>query len=45
MTREEAIKWITSLLENLGNTAYSRLWHFAESLTKIIELLQEEKEQ
>ena len=43
MTRAEAIKWITSLRENLGNTEYRGLWHYEEPLTDIIEFLQTEQ--
>ena len=44
MTKKEAIKWITYLRENLGNTEYRGLWHYEEPLTDIIEFLQTEPE-
>ncbi len=44
MTREEAIKWITYLRENIGKAEYQGLWHYEEPLMDIVEFLQNEQQ-
>lgn len=40
MTREEAVKWLSNLKNDLGQMQYQPLWHYAEAIDGIIEELQ-----
>ena len=40
MTREEAVKWLSNLKNDLGQMQYQPLWHYAEAIDGIIETLQ-----
>jgi hypothetical protein len=42
MTREEAIKWLSNLKNDLGQMQYQPLWHYAEAIDGIIEALKGE---
>ena len=40
MIREEAVKWLSNLKNDLGQMQYQPLWHYAEAIDGIIETLQ-----
>ena len=40
MNREEAVKWLSNLKNDLGQMQYQPLWHYAEAIDGIIEALQ-----
>ena len=40
MTREEAVKWLSNLKNDLGQMQYQPLWHYIEATDGIIETLQ-----
>lgn len=40
MTPEDAIKWLGSLRNDLGNPHYECLWPYAQALDEIVELLE-----
>ena len=42
MTREEAIKWLESLKLEIGKSEHRSLWHYAESIDRAIEALEQE---
>lgn len=39
MTREETIKWLESLKDEIGKTEHRTLWHYAEAVDMAIEAL------
>ena len=43
MTNEEAVKWLDSLYQTIGQTAYGNLWNYAQPITEIIELLESQR--
>lgn len=42
MTREEAIKWLKNLKEDIGQPQHQALWHYEEALDVSIEALEQE---
>ena len=43
MTNDDAIKWLENLKNDLGNPHYERLWHYAQAIDEICELLEKEE--
>ena len=42
MTKEEEIKWLENLKNDIGQPQHQELWHYAEAIDKIIESLSTE---
>lgn len=40
MTRDEISKWLTNLKNDIGETQYQPLWHYAEAIDMAIEALE-----
>ena len=43
MTNDDAIRWLDNLTHDIGNTTHQSLWHYAQALAEITELLQEQE--
>ncbi len=43
MTREEVVKWLESLKQEIGKAENRTLWHYAESIDIAIEALSKTK--
>ena len=43
MTNNEAIKWLMNLKNDIGNLQYEGLWHYAQAIDEITELLKEQE--
>lgn len=43
MTKEEAIKWLGNLRNDLGNPHYECLWPYAQTIDEICELLKSQE--
>lgn len=43
MTKAEAIKWLKSLKQEIGKTKNCSLWHYAEAIDMVIEVMSEPK--
>ena len=43
MTRNEAIRWIINLSEDIGKPEHQELWHYEQTLSEIRELLESDK--
>ena len=43
MTNEDAIKWLENLKNDIGNTHYECLWHYAQAINEICALLEEQQ--
>lgn len=42
MTKEEMIKWLENLKEDIGRPRYEALWHYEQALDEVIEALKQE---
>lgn len=43
MTKAEAVKWLESLKQEIGKTKNCSLWHYAEAIDMVIEVMSEPK--
>ena len=43
MTREDAIKWLENLKQDIGQLRHEDLWHYAQALDEIAEILEEQE--
>ena len=43
MTNEDAIKWLENLKNDIGNLQHESLWHYAQAIDEIAELLKEQE--
>ena len=43
MTNQDAIRWLDNLKNDIGNPHYERLWHYAQAIDEIMELLEEQE--
>ena len=43
MDKKEAIKWLSSLKDEIGKAEHKSLWNYEQALDEIILLLEEEK--
>lgn len=43
MTKAEAVKWLKSLKQEIGKTKNCSLWHYAEAIDMVIEVMAEPK--
>ena len=43
MTNEDAIRWLDNLKNDIGNPHYEMLWHYAQAIDEIMELLEEQE--
>ena len=43
VTNKDAIKWLANLKNDLGNPHYECLWHYAQAIDEICELLEEQE--
>ena len=43
MTNKDAVKWLMNLKNDIGNLQYEGLWHYAQAIDEITELLKEQE--
>ena len=43
MTKAESVKWLESLKQEIGKTKNCSLWHYAEAIDMVIEVMSEPK--
>ena len=44
MTNKDAIKWLENLKQDIGQLRHEDLWHYAQAIDEITELLEEQEE-
>lgn len=42
MTKEEAIKWLENLKQDIGQLRHEDLWPYAQAIDEIIDILEEQ---
>ena len=43
MRNEDAIKWLENLKQDIGQLRHENLWHYAQAIDEITELLKEQE--
>lgn len=43
MTKEEAIKWLENLKQDIGQLRHENLWPYAQAIDEIIDILEEQE--
>ena len=43
MTNKDAIKWLENLKQDIGQLRHEDLWHYAQAIDEITELLKEQE--
>lgn len=43
MTKEEAIKWLENLKQDIGQLRHENLWPYAQAIDEIIDMMEEQE--